>query len=955
MDALESRTLQLGRELLRQTRQADQFSGLQSRFMGRILRSEEIKTSLFRLVDVLPALKTGGQVNRHITEYLGGAWRYLPETGPVASVVASTARFVANRLARSFIAASDPEGAAAAARALRRRGMDFTIDLLGEAVVTETEAEQYAGRYGRIIEHLTDKLPGGSVNVSVKLSSLFSQFDPIDAEGTITAVGRRLRPILQTARKRGAFVCFDMEQAAFKDLTLRIFKEILLESEFRDWPDVGIAIQAYLPASSADLADLSAWATSRGTSVGVRLVKGAYWDFECVVAGQNNWPLPVFLEKARTDAHFQRLTAFLIDHRDVLRPAIASHNIRDIAHALALAEQARLKPRAIEFQMLFGMADSVKTVLVDYGQRVRVYAPVGDLLPGMAYLVRRLLENTSNESFLRAALQGQASDEELLMNPLTIAPARRAAKTSDEFRNEPITDFSRAGARESMARALAAVRPMRCPLVIAGRKITTPDWLAAVNPSHKGQIVGHSARGTAEHAAQAVAAAAEAFVRWRDRSAGDRADLLMRVADQLRVRRFELAALEVKECGKPWREADADVAEAIDFCVYYAREAVRLGKGRRQDVPGETNESFYEPRGVVAVIAPWNFPLAILCGMTAAAVVSGNTAVVKPAEQSSLIAARLIEAFENAGAPAGVVNYLPGVGEDVGAALVSSPNVAMVAFTGSRQVGLAIQEAAAKCLPGQRHIKRVIAEMGGKNAIIVDADADLDEAIHGVTASAFGYAGQKCSACSRLIVLDEIYDAFLVRLVEATRSLRVAPAEDPGCFVGPVIDAVAHARILRTIEEATSQATVALAGDVGALADEGYFVGPHIFTDVDPASGLAQEEIFGPVLACMRAKTLDHALDLANGTAYALTGGLYSRSPANIERARREFRVGDLYINRKITGALVGRQPFGGFKLSGTGCQAGGPDYLPQFMVQRVVTENTLRHGFVPEGESGSA
>jgi RHH-type transcriptional regulator, proline utilization regulon repressor / proline dehydrogenase / delta 1-pyrroline-5-carboxylate dehydrogenase len=948
MDAVETRTLQLGRELLRQTRQADRFSGPQNRLMGGILRGEGLKTSLFRLVDVLPALKTAGQVNRHVKEYLCGAWRYLPENGPVASVVASSARFIANRLARSFIAASDPAGAAKSAIALRRRGMDFTIDLLGEAVVSEAEAERYAARYGELIEHLADVLPAGSVNVSVKLSSLFSQFDPIDAEGTIVAVGRRLRPILQTARQRGAFVCFDMEQSAFKDLTLRIFKEILLENEFRDWSDVGIAIQAYLAASSADLAELAAWAAARGTPVGVRLVKGAYWDFECVVAGQNNWPLPVFAEKPQTDAQFERLTSFLIDHRDVLRPAIASHNIRDIAHALALAEQARLKPEAVEFQMLYGMADSVKSVLVDLGRRVRVYAPVGNLLPGMAYLVRRLLENTSNESFLRAALQEQIPDEELLMNPLTLAPAKRPATKPDEFRNEPITDFSRAAGRQAMQRALAAVQPMRCPLVIAGRKITTPDWLAAVNPSHKSQIVGHSARGTAEHAVQAVAAAAEAFVSWRNKSAHDRADLLVRVADQLRARRFELAALEVKECGKPWREADADVAEAIDFCVYYAREAVRLGRSRRQDVPGETNESFYEPRGVTAVIAPWNFPLAILCGMTAAAVVSGNTAVVKPAEQSSLIAARMIEAFENAGAPPGVVNYLPGIGEEVGAALVASPDVAMIAFTGSRQVGLAIQEAAAKCPPGQRVIKRVIAEMGGKNAIIIDADADLDEAIHGVTASAFGYAGQKCSACSRLIVLEEIYDAFLARLVEATGSLRVAPAEDPGCFVGPVIDAAAHARILATIERGKSEAKLAFAADIGALADEGYFIGPHIFTDVDPASALAQEEIFGPVLACLRATDLDHALELANGTAYALTGGLYSRSPANIERAKREFRVGNLYINRKITGALVGRQPFGGFKLSGAGCQAGGPDYLPQFMVQRVVTENTLRHGFAP-------
>jgi RHH-type proline utilization regulon transcriptional repressor/proline dehydrogenase/delta 1-pyrroline-5-carboxylate dehydrogenase len=425
--------------------------------------------------------------------------------------------------------------------------------------------------------------------------------------------------------------------------------------------------------------------------------------------------------------------------------------------------------------------------------------------------------------------------------------------------------------------------------------------------------------------------------------------LLYRVADNLRRRRFELAALQVHECGKPWREADGDVCEAIDFCVYYARQMLRLSEGRHVDLPGESNQHFHEPRGVVAVIAPWNFPLAILCGMTAAAVVSGNTAIVKPAEQSSLTGAALVEAFEQAGAPPGVVNYLPGIGEEIGPVLTNHPGVQMVAFTGSRQVGLDLYADAARTPPNQHFVRRVIAEMGGKNAIIIDNDADADDAIHGVLASAFGYAGQKCSACSRLIVLDGVYDSFLARLVEATKSLRIAPAEDPACFLGPVIDATAYQRILRTIEQSKSHAKLAFAGDVGALADEGYYIAPYIFTDFDPHSSLAQDEIFGPVLACIRARDLDHAIQIANDVPYALTGGLYSRSPVNIEQARRHFRVGNLYINRKITGAMVNRHPFGGLKLSGVGAQAGGPDYLLQFMVSRVVSENTMRHGFAPE------
>jgi RHH-type transcriptional regulator, proline utilization regulon repressor / proline dehydrogenase / delta 1-pyrroline-5-carboxylate dehydrogenase len=364
---------------------------------------------------------------------------------------------------------------------------------------------------------------------------------------------------------------------------------------------------------------------------------------------------------------------------------------------------------------------------------------------------------------------------------------------------------------------------------------------------------------------------------------------------------------------------------------------------------GEENRWSYEARGVAVIIAPWNFPLAILCGMTAAAVVTGNTAIMKPAEQSSLVASYLMDAFAEAGAPAGVVNYLPGVGEEIGPVLVGHADVAMVAFTGSRAVGLAIKQAASEARAGQDHIKRVIVELGGKNAIAVDDDADLDEAVTGIVASAFGYAGQKCSACSRLITLPGNHEALLARVIEATKSLAIAPAEEPECRVGPVIDGEAAGRIRAAIERGKKEATLAYGGDVGELARQGHFIAPHIFTDVAPDSFLAREEIFGPVLAVLRARDFDHAMELANSTDYALTGGIYSRSPSHIERAGRDFRVGNLYINRKITGALVGRQPFGGFKLSGGGTQAGGPDYLRNFVWPRCVTENTLRHGFAPE------
>jgi RHH-type proline utilization regulon transcriptional repressor/proline dehydrogenase/delta 1-pyrroline-5-carboxylate dehydrogenase len=955
------------------------------RLMDWTMSREAIKVQLFRFIDVLPLLHTAPEITRHLREYFNQAGHDVPGWITVGLKIAPTgllaraARTNARRLARRFIAGSNLDEALTAIARLRRRSLAFTVDLLGEATITEPEAEQYQGEYLHLIEGLSrqvnswpaidliDHDEDGSlprVNVSIKLSSLFSQFDPIDPEGSSRAVRARLRPILRAARRHAAFVNVDMEQYAYKDLTYRIFREVLSEDEFRDWGDVGLAVQAYLPDTERDLEYLARWVEERGTSVQVRLVKGAYWDSETLLAQQRGWPVPVFMRKWETDACYERLTRFLMRNHAVLRPALGSHNIRSLAHALALADEIGLPPRAYELQMLYGMADPVKDVLVALGRRVRVYTPYGQLLPGMAYLVRRLLENTANESFLRASFTEHVPEEQLLMNPATKRMKDEGGRMNKDgrsdssliphpssFRNEPLTDFSRAEARDAMRQALREVGGQLgrdYPPVIGGAVVPTADSLESLNPSHVRQVVGRCGKATAAQAEQAIAAARAAFPAWRETEPAKRADYLFRAADVMRRRRFELAAWQVYECGKQWREADADVAEAIDYCDYYAREMLRLAEPQRRDVPGEENTYFYEPRGVVSVIAPWNFPLAILCGMTTAALATGNTAVMKPAEQSAVIGAKLMEVFQEVGLPAGVVNYLPGVGEEVGPVLVNHRDVAMIAFTGSRGVGLAINRQAADTPSGQDHIKRMLAELGGKNAIIIDEDADLDEAVRGVADSAFGYQGQKCSACSRAVVLGPIYDAFLARLVEATRSLKIAPAEDPGSTVGPLIDADARRRVLDYVEKGKREARLAYAGEIGGLADEGYYVAPHIFAEVAPTAVIAQEEIFGPVLAVIRARDLDAALAVANGTSYALTGGFYSRSPDRIARVKREFVVGNLYINRKCTGALVDRQPFGGFKLSGIGSKAGGPDYLLQFVLPRTITENTMRRGFAP-------
>ena len=464
--------------------------------------------------------------------------------------------------------------------------------------------------------------------------------------------------------------------------------------------------------------------------------------------------------------------------------------------------------------MLYGMGAELAQLLMEMGHRVRIYTPFGELIPGMAYLVRRLLENTSNDSFLRQSFRENVSLEDLLMNPT--AQGKKTPPPEEEpapqFQNEPHSDFSKPAARKAMRAALDDVELQlgeEYSLVIGGRAVDGKTTMLSRNPSDKSQVVGTVASASADQAVEAIEAARRAFPRWSREKVDYRCEYLELVAGELRNRRFEIAAWEVFECGKPWAEADADVAEAIDFCTYYAYQMRELAEPRQCDLPGEENTYSYRPRGVAVVIAPWNFPLAILTGMTAAALVTGNTVIMKPAEQSPIIAAKLMDIFQNAGIPEGVVNYLPGVGEEVGPELVGNPDVDLIAFTGSRTVGLGINQQAATTDPRQTSVKQVIAEMGGKNAIIVDDDADLDEAVAGVAASAFNYAGQKCSACSRVIVLSAAYDAFLDRLIEATRSLKLGPAMDPGTTVGPVIDEEAYERILEYIEIGKEEATLA--------------------------------------------------------------------------------------------------------------------------------------------------
>jgi RHH-type proline utilization regulon transcriptional repressor/proline dehydrogenase/delta 1-pyrroline-5-carboxylate dehydrogenase len=530
-------------------------------------------------------------------------------------------------------------------------------------------------------------------------------------------------------------------------------------------------------------------------------------------------------------------------------------------------------------------------------------------------------------------------------------------ETVKSFRNEPLLDFSEGHNRAAVSAALAAFDSelksgrFKAAPIINGEVKAGGDGYTRTDPSDTRVAIGDVSFATIAQADEAVERCTAAFPGWRATSYTERANTLLRLAELLRNKHAFLTALIIREVGKPWREADADVAEAIDFCRYYALEMLRLGTPKlTEQVLGEENLYLYQPRGVAVVISPWNFPLAITCGMAVAALVAGNTVVLKPAEQASIIAHEFASLVLEAGFPPATFACLPARGEDVGRHLVSHPHVAMIAFTGSRAVGLEIMRTAATVVPGQPTIKRVIAELGGKNALIVDDDADFDDAIRGVVSSAFGYAGQKCSACSRLIVVGDAYEPFLERLAAATNDIIIGAASDPASFLGPVIDEEARDRIAATIQRGREDLTLLTQASVSdELLAQGTFVRPTIFRDVPTIHPIWIDEIFGPVLACARAKSFEEALSMATASEYALTGGVFSRHPRHIAVAREQFRVGNLYINRGITGALVGRQPFGGFHFSGIGSKAGGPDYLLQFMEPRVITENTTRRGFSPD------
>ncbi len=952
---IEDRIQVIGAEILKTARVEDMRLAkehfLEMSLLDWCMKDPELKTRVFQFIDLYPDIRSSKSLLEHLHEYFPGSESNVPQAlravlalahpeflaRPIAGLLS---RDLYLRMARLFIGGSNETEALCLLDKMDKKNIRLSLDLLGESTTSAEEADVYFGRYETLISALgAKKLGHPKQNISVKLSALDPFFDAIDAGGTSRRVREKLRRLARLARSQNVFLHIDMEDYSRRDLTLQIVRDLLDEDEFKEGLPMGVVLQAYLKDAGRCLDQLLDWAVNLPVPLTIRLVRGAYWDMEVMRAEENNWPIPVFTQKSETDFMFERLTERILSEVPKVRLAVATHNVRSIAHAIALGADKKIPKDFLEFQLLYGLGTSLINLLFVLGHSPRLYTPIGDPIRGMAYLVRRLLENVSSESFVRQGIHVKSDPAELLRAPLTAPlpqgerpdntplPRRERARVrvEDKYRRTPPLEFHKSEVRDAFQKSLKEVKFEFVKTAIAKVSQTTrEDVLSAVSSAEK------------------------AFLKWSDAPVELRAECLRKAAHHLEERRYRLAAIQVHEVGKTWREADADVCEAIDYLNFYAWAALEIEKeGATERLVSETNVLRYRGRGIAVIIAPWNFPMAIFAGMSAAALVTGNTAILKPSGLAASSALEIFRAYETSGIPKDVLHFLAGKGEEIGPLLVRDPRVALIAFTGSKEVGTGIIAQANLNTPGQKQIKKVIVEMGGKNAAIVDESADFDQAIPAVLHSAFSYAGQKCSALSRLIVLDTIYDTFITRLIKAAASFTVGDPADPRTQCGPVITSSAQKKIAGYIEEGQKTGKILFQGKVpeGLI---GNFVAPTIIGDLPQDSRLLKEEIFGPVLCIIRVKNFKEALECANETEFALTGGLFSRTPSHIALSKSRFEAGNLYINRAITGAVVGRQPFGGYKMSGGGTKAGSINYLREFFIERTVSENISRHGFAP-------
>jgi RHH-type proline utilization regulon transcriptional repressor/proline dehydrogenase/delta 1-pyrroline-5-carboxylate dehydrogenase len=987
---VEQRTQELGREMLERMRAHRPFAlsplWWEERLLNLLMQHELLKQRLFQFIAVLPTLHDPADAARHLREYFVDPERAGPvshasaeadrdaalaelEGGPPrlrewlarrldferldsvpARVSAWFARQGARTMARRFIAGANITQAERTIRRLRERRLTFTVDVLGEAALSDREALEYQRIYLDLLTELprraqqwpavpqVDQAGGRAlprVNVSVKLTALCPQLDASAPQPSIDVAKERLRPLLRQAAAAGAHLHVDMEHYAIKDLTLDICRELFCEPEFRDCPHLGLVLQAYLKDAERDALEVVDWVRRRGTPIWVRLVKGAYWDTETALHQDRGWPCPVWSQKWQSDACFERCCGILLRNHPHVYTAFGSHNVRSLAHAMALRERFQVPAHAFELQTLFGMGAALQKAAVEMGQRCRVYTPYGDMLPGMAYLIRRLLENTANESFLRQSVDEHAPIAALLADPARAAPALIAQEALPEdfehtspadelddlvihpFRNVPSVDFAREENRRRMQASLASIRAVhdrRCASRVAGESVQGDAWRALSNPSRPAELLARVACAGPATVDRAIRAAEAALPDWQRVTLDERAARLVRAARLLEQRRFQLAATVCAACGRTWRSADADVSKAIDLCRLRARQALRRTELARPAPAG------HDSGGVTGIISAFSEPISGPVGMIAAALLSGSTVVLKPALAGSLTAEILMDIFAHVDLPRGALNLVLGPGSESGAALAAHPGVRGVAFQGSAVVRRTIERIRAPHAPASTPAGGDGHEFTASNAILVDSDADLDQAVRGVMLSAFACAGQSCMAASRCIVHGAVHDRFVRRLVEASRSLPIGAAEEPQAVVTPLIDAAAGAAVRAHVEEARGHARCALEVDTSRLRAESgaQYVGPVILTDAGHAR-LACAELFGPVLWVLRAREIDEALEWFNACGSMRVGAIYSRSPRHVERARVECLCRKLRVNAGTLEERIDPRDFAGPAAAGFG------------------------------------
>lgn len=950
----QAREIQIGTELFAYIKKKQSFLDLKQLFLKLSTLDESLQTQLFKFVDVLPNLKEKESIAKILSEYIdesnfkaGFLVNTFSNLPIVNDVFKSLVTGSVSTLARIFICGQNTEEAFETITKLKKKNQHYTLDLLGEVVLTQTEADYYYEQYIDLLENIE------SANVSVKLSALVPQVNDRNFEEKRAILKERLRHLYRLAMKNNATVNVDSEHYSWHEYVFDIVKDVLAEKEFDGFQRAGIVVQAYLKESEKDLDAWISWAKTNQKRITIRLVKGAYWDSEQAHALQKSWEVPVFEDKALTDLNYEKLTKKILDHIDIVRPAFASHNIRSLAYAMRIVEEQGISKDDFEIQMLYGMLDDLKSYFSDNGYCLRVYLPYGKLLPGMSYLVRRLLENTANDSFLKQGFIDKKSQSLLLEEP---KPGQKPEKVKKKFVNSADLDFDTKAQRNEFRKVLQETKEkfaadVYCPLLIGKDKVISEDSFKTVNPARVNEPeLAVISKATVEHCDMAIEKAKLIQKKWFKLGVDKRGQALEACAREFEKKRLYLNAVLVLESGKAWHEADAETSEAIDFLNYYASEGRSLYQtDKLYSFPGEKNRNHYQALGLSLVVSPWNFPFAITLGMAAANLIVGNGVLIKPSMQTSLIAYEALEILlDQIGKVAGeefkdILSFLPGAGSVVGQYMIEHELIRCIAFTGSNATGMHINEVASKSRP----VKRFISEMGGKNPIIVDKTADLDEAIPGVIYAAYGFSGQKCSACSRVIIEAEIYDEFKARMLEALKLVKLGDPESFEAYTGPVIDKAAFDNVHKYIKLAHEEGDVIFYEE--SKQKEGYFINPLLVENLSLDARVTQEEIFGPVLGMYKAQDLDEAIKLANYIDFGLTAGLYSRSPKNIDQFSSDIEAGNVYINRPCTGAVVARQAFGGHKNSSIGFKAGGPNYLLQFVAEKTVTENTMRRGFATD------